>query len=39
MGNRWGIPPEVESMVKQRDLVCVYAMTDLHIKKIMTFYR
>ncbi|WP_304233374.1 HNH endonuclease signature motif containing protein [Jiulongibacter sediminis] len=24
MANRWGIPKEVESIVKARDLVCVY---------------
>jgi hypothetical protein len=24
MGNRWGIPKDVEEFVKQRDLFCVY---------------
>ncbi len=28
MGNRWGIPKDVEDYVKQRDVKCVYCGVD-----------
>lgn len=34
MANRWGIPKNVEELVKQRDLICVYCGTQFTIPGI-----
>jgi 5-methylcytosine-specific restriction endonuclease McrA len=34
MANRWGIPKEVENIVKQRDLACVYCGVEFTEDKI-----
>lgn len=32
MANRWGIPKEVESIVRQRDTACVYCRSEFTIE-------
>lgn len=31
MSNKWGIPKEVENIVKQRDTACIYCQTEFSI--------